>query len=130
VTGLDTNVLVRYVMQDDPKQGRRAREVIEAFTAETPGFVTIVAIVEFVWVLSSCYELTKPDVIRAVEVLIRSKEIVIEAAEVVVRAVVHWKRGTADFADCLIERSAAAGGCDSTVTFDRAAAKHAGMRLL
>jgi predicted nucleic-acid-binding protein len=52
VTGLDTNVLARYLMQDDPRQSPRATRLIESLSAEAPGFVPVVTIVELVWVLS------------------------------------------------------------------------------
>ena len=57
--GLDTNVLVRYIMQDDPKQAALANKLIEGLTAATPGYVSLVAIVELVWVLESAFHLTR-----------------------------------------------------------------------
>jgi len=56
--GLDTNVLVRYIMQDDPKQSRKATSLIESLDDDHPGFITIVSILELYWVLTSCYDLT------------------------------------------------------------------------
>lgn len=128
--GLDTNVLVRYIMQDDAKQAAKATTLIESLSAAAPGFVTLVSIVELVWVLSSCYDLTRAQVAQALEVILRSKQLIVDQAEHVVRALRAFNAGTADFADCLIERTAAAAGCAQTMTFDSAAAKAAGMTLI
>jgi len=128
--GLDTNVLVRYIMQDDPKQARLATKLVESLTPDAPGFVSVVTVVELAWVLSSCFELSRADIARALETLMRTKELVVERIDVVWRALRIFRGGSADLADCLIERSAAAAGCDRTMTFDRDAAKHGGMTLL
>jgi len=128
--GLDTNVLVRYIMQDDARQAAKATKLMEGLSAEMPGFVTLVSVVELVWVLSSCYDLGRKDIVQALDVMLRSKQLVIDQAEHVVRALRAYGAGNADFADCLIERTAAAAGCSQTMTFDTAAAKTAGMTLI
>jgi predicted nucleic-acid-binding protein len=128
--GLDTNVLVRYVMQDDAKQSQKASKLIESLTPETPGFVPLVSLVELVWVLTSCYELTREQVAQALEALLRAKEIVLDRAEQVSQSLRTFSAGAADLADCLIERTATAAGCEKTMTFDARAAKTAGMTLI
>jgi predicted nucleic-acid-binding protein len=128
--GLDTNVLVRYIMQDDPKQSPKATRLIEGLTNDQPGFVPLVAVVELVWVLSSSYALNRNEVAEALDLLLRSKEIVIDRAELVLQAQRRFAQGGADFADRLIERIAHAQGCDTTMTFDAGAAKAAGMTLV
>lgn len=128
--GLDTNVLVRYVMQDDARQSPKATRLVESLSIESPGFVPQVSIVEFVWVLTSSYGLTRDQVASALELLLRSKELIIDRADQVVKGLRVFKAGSADFADCLIERIANAAGCNATMTFDAAAAKSAGMRLI
>lgn len=128
--GLDTNILVRYLMQDDPKQSAKASSFIESLTPETPGFVPLVALVELVWVLISCYDLSRDQIEEALEALLRAKEIVLDRAEQVAQALRVFRASSADFADCLIERTAAAAGCQKTMTFDAGAAKGAGMTLL
>lgn len=127
---LDTNVLVRYLMQDDPKQSPRATRLIEALTGEEPGFVPIVAMVELVWVLSGSYGLDRAQVSEALEGLLRSRELRLDRADLVVRALRRFSAGGADFADCLIERIAADAGCTDTMTFDAGAARSAGMKLI
>ncbi len=128
--GLDTNVLVRYIMQDDVKQARLATKQIESLTVDEPGFVGLVAMVELTWVLSSAYELDRKQITAAMETLLRTIEIKVENADIVWQAVRRYAGNNADFADCLIERSAAAKGCSRTMTFDRGAAKHCAMTLI
>lgn len=130
MTGLDTNVLVRYVMQDDARQSPKATQLVESLSAEAPGFVSLVSVVELVWVLSACYGLTREQLARVLEVLLRTKEMIVDRADQVLRALRVFRAGSADFADCLIERAAAEAGCGATMTFDAAAAKTAGMTLI
>ncbi|MHB8723236.1 MAG: PIN domain-containing protein [Steroidobacteraceae bacterium] len=128
--GLDTNVLVRYIMQDDAKQDPLATRLVESLTADAPGFIPLVAVVELAWVLSSAYDLDREQLVQAVEGVLRTKELVIERAEVVWKALRSFHSANADFADCLIAHSGAAAGCEKTMTFYRGAAKSAGMTLI
>ena len=128
--GLDTNVLVRYIAQDDPEQSAIATAFINQLSRAAPGFVTIVSIIEVVWVMQSCYMATKPQITAILEKLISSQELVIENAETVIKALELFSVSKADFTDCLIERSAHHAGCSHTVTFDQLSAKTAGMRKL
>ena len=128
--GLDTNVLVRYIMQDDPKQSPKATRLIESLDSEDPGFITVVSVVELYWVLTSCYGLGGHDVKQAFEALLRAKQIVVDRADQVLRALRVFDDGKADFADCLIERIASSAGCAETLTFDASAAKYAGMSMV
>ena len=128
--GLDTNVLVRYIMRDDAKQAAKATKLIEGLTAQEPGFITLVSVVELVWVLSSAYDLNREQIVQALDVILRSKQLVVDQADHVLRAKRAYGAGRADFADCLIEGTAAAAGCTKTMTFDVAASKTAGMMLI
>lgn len=128
--GLDTNVLVRYVSQDDAKQSPKATRLIESLTVDAPGYVSIVSVIELVWVLSGCYASSKSEICEVLETLLRTKEIVVANADTVWKALRLFKAGKADFADCLIERSANEAGCGYTATFDRDAVKHCGMQLI
>jgi predicted nucleic-acid-binding protein len=78
---LDTNVLVRYIMQDDAKQSAKATKLVESLTGDEPGFVTLVSVVELVWVLSSSYALTREQVIQALKALLRAKQLVVDQAD-------------------------------------------------
>jgi predicted nucleic-acid-binding protein len=128
--GLDTNVLVRYVTQDDPKQSAAATKLIDSLSTEAPGFIAMIVVVELVWVLQSCYQVKRDEIVRILETLLRSKELIVERAELVWQALRHFTPGQADFADCLIERCGHAAECRHTLTFDRNAAAGAGMQLL
>jgi len=128
--GLDTNVLVRYLMQDDAKQAAQATRLMESLTVESPGFVSIVSVVELGWILTSAYDLTRSQLEQALEALLRTKELVVDRADEILRALRVFRTATADLADCLIERSAAGAGCEQTMTFDVGAAKGAGMTLV
>ncbi|MDD2809894.1 type II toxin-antitoxin system VapC family toxin [Rhodoferax sp.] len=128
--GLDTNVLVRYIMQDDPKNSPKANQLIESLDADNPGYITMVSVIELYWVLTSCYELTGEQVGQALGAMLRTKSFLVERADQVMRALRVFADGRADFADCLIERSASGAGCTQTMTFDVGASKHAGMTLI
>ena len=128
--GLDTNVLVRYVLQDDARQSPRASRLIESLSVDEPGFVPVVTLVELAWVLGAGYKLPRVQLAAVLETLLRSKELVIDRADLVMQALARFSTGSADFADALIERTAAAAGCTTTMTFDLGAAKAAGMTLV
>lgn len=128
--GLDTNVLVRYIMQDDAKQAALANKLIEGLTDASPGYISLVAIIELVWVLESAYDLTRQQVTAALRNLLSVNVFKIDRVALVASALRTYAEGTADVADCLIERSSALAGCRCTMTFDRAAAKTGGMVLI
>jgi len=128
--GLDTNVLVRYIAQNDSKQSPKATRLIESLTVDAPGYVSIVSTVELVWVLTGCYALIRSDICEVLETLLRTKEIIVAHVDTVWKALRLFKEGKADFADCLIEQSANEAGCNYMTTFDRDAAKLCGMQLI
>lgn len=128
--GLDSNVLVRYIAQDDPVQSPKATRLIESLSADDPGYVSLVSVVELVWVLMRCYSSSTSEICVVLETLLRTKEIIVANADVAWKAVRLFKTNNADFADCLIERSASDAGCGYTATFDRGAVKNCGMRLI
>ena len=128
--GLDTNVIVRYIMQDDARQAQKAGKLIESLTAQAPGFLSNVALIEIVWVLSSAFGLNRAEVSQVLEQLLQTKEIILDRADQVLKATRQYKSTSADFADCLIERLGTGAGCERTVTFDVGASKTAGMHLL
>lgn len=128
--GLDTNVLVRYIAQDDPEQAATASELMHKLSVAAPGFITMVSLVEMVWVLQSCYHSSKGEVAQTIDTLLRTRVLAVERADIVWQALRRFQTANADFADCLIERCSHAAGCGYTVTFDRKAAKTTGMRVL
>jgi predicted nucleic-acid-binding protein len=128
--GLDTNVLVRYIAQDDAKQSSKATALIESLSDTNQGFIGLVSIVELVWVMQGCYKATKEEIVSILEKLLRVRTFSVENSEVVLKALHTFSASNADFADCLIERSAHNVHCIDTMTFDSKAAKTAGMRLI
>jgi predicted nucleic-acid-binding protein len=130
MTGLDTNVVVRYLTHDDPSQTAAAVREIDSLSSDSPGFLSLIVIAELVWVLEGPYRFKKNEIERVMETLLRSKELVIERAEIVSQALRKFSAGRADFADCLIERCGHAAECKHTVTFDQNAATGTGMRLI
>jgi predicted nucleic-acid-binding protein len=123
-------VLVRYIMQNDAQQAALANKLIEGLTEASPGYISLVAIVEMVWVLESAYDLTRQQVTAALRNLLAVNVLKVDRVAVVASALRTYAEGTADVAGCLIERSSARAGCRCTMTFDRAAAKTGGMVLI
>ena len=129
--GLDTNVVVRYLAQDDPRQSAAVTRLFEhTLSPEDPGFVSTIVMCELAWVLAECYDADRARIRGAVEGLLASRQIAVEAPETVRRALRAWADSGADFADALIGGVATENGASKTVTFDRAAAKLAGFELL
>jgi predicted nucleic-acid-binding protein len=127
--GLDTNVLVRFLTHDDPVQTPVAIKLMSSLSPSSPGFVSLVAIAELTWVLTSLYRLEKSEVELVVENLLRSDALVVERSEIVWQALRKFKTCNAGFSDCLLERCGEAAECLYTFTFDKRAVA-AGMRLL
>jgi predicted nucleic-acid-binding protein len=128
--GLDTNILVRYIAQDDPTQSTKATEIIERrLTEGKPGFVSIVAMVETVWVLERAYGLTPLEIVRAVERILQTDVLFVEDEQEVFAAMIALKNGWGSFADAVIAALGAKRGCSHTQTFDRKALRLPGFEL-
>lgn len=129
--GLDTNVIVRFLAQDDDRQSPIATRLISTLTRQKPGFISAVVLAEMSWVLTRAYRLTRIDLCAAIEGLLRSGEIKIENAEAAWRALGVFQAGKSiEFADALIAEINALAGATRTVTFDRSAAAEGGMKLI
>ncbi len=126
--GLDTNVLVRYATQDDPKQAAVAERIVGSLTAEAPGFVSMIAMVESVLVLRRLFDADAASISKFVALLLDARELVLENSDVV-RQALAVTHGGEEFTDALIALSGLAAGCEHTVTFDRRAGAVAGMLL-
>lgn len=127
--GLDTNVLVRYLLEDDEVQSPVAIRTIESRSEDDPAFVGLVVLAETYWVLRRAYRVEEEAALAVVERLLDAAEIMVEDEETVSRALRLARRG-ADFADALIGDTALLFGCDTVVTFDRKAALHKPFELL
>ena len=117
-------------MQDDPQQSPKATRLIDSLSDSHSGYITMVSVIELYWVLTSCYNLTGAQVSQALEAILRTRQFLVERSDLVIRALRIFGDGKADFADCLIERSATSAGCTQVMTFDSGASKHAGMTLI
>jgi predicted nucleic-acid-binding protein len=128
--GLDTNILIRYITQDDPVQSRKATEIIERrLTEENPGFISIVAMVETVWVLDRAYSLAAHEIAAAVERVLQTDVLVVENEQEVFTAMIAVKEGQGSFADAVIAGLGARASCSCTLTFDQKALRLPGFEL-
>ncbi len=127
--GLDTNVVVRYLVQDEPNQSAAASTVIDALTEKGPGFLSLVTVVELYWVLRRAYKVSTARCVELVEGLLDARELRVDQ-DSIVRAALTASSGGLDFADAVIAELGRAAGCEHTVTFDQRAAQLDEMRLL
>jgi len=131
VIGVDTNVLIRYLAQDDPAQAAVANRFIAGLSREQPGFVSSVVLAEVTWVLSRAYKAHRSDIATIVQGLLRAAELRVDNVEAAYRALSRYQASkTIAFSDALIMEIAALAGASETVTFDLKAARELGMRLL
>ena len=129
--GLDTNVLVRYLVEEDDPQNKAAdRFVEEALNRGESLFVNQIVLCEMAWVLSRAYDFTRKEVSEALEMILYTRQFEIEAKDRVVRGLREYRKGKADFADYLIGLKNQAAGCAATITFDRKAASLGSFQVL
>jgi predicted nucleic-acid-binding protein len=127
--GLDTNVVIRYLVQDDAIQSSLASKIIDSLSETSRGFISIVTLVEISWVLTRAYGVDRDTLSGTIRGLLDSAEITVEQADAA-RTVIPLVHNGADFADAIIAQLGELAGCESTVTFDRRASTRAGMRLI
>ena len=131
MAALDTNVLIRFVVQDDAAQGAAAARLIRSgVQAGSALFVPVTVLLELEWVLRSAFGFDKAAVLHALFRLLGSFELGFESESAVELAVAQYARSSADFADCLHAALAGQAGEQPLWTFDKAAAKVDGARLL
>lgn len=128
--GIDTNVLVRYFIEDDPVQSRLTDSFFRSLSSADPGWISQATILEFAWIMKSVRRLDRKTIAAMMGKLTMLDSIVVERADIVDKALQWYRNGNAEFADCLIAASGRAAGCAKTVTFDKIAARDAGMELL
>jgi len=122
--GLDTNVLLRYLAQDDPTQSPRATEIIERLlTEQEPGFISLVSILEVVWVLKSLFKRSWHEIANDIEMLLAADTLEVQNEQEVYYAVVSLRHGIGTFEDALIGALGVWRGCSATLTFDEGAAR-------
>ena len=123
--GLDTNVLVRYIAQDDHEQADAATRLIESrYTAESPGYICIPVLAELAWVLAAAYRYKKPLAAAVLRRILRTAEFLVEDRDTALAALRDFETGSAEFVDCWIARRNQERGCTKTYIFDSNAVRH------
>jgi len=131
VIGLDTNVLLRYIVRDDAAQAKAASRLIEGrCSKEAPGHVSQVVLAELAWVLGRGYGYAKEEVVKVLAAILSSAELRVQEAALAWAALRAYQAGQADFADYLIGAVNESAGCETTCTFDKRAAKSGWHTLL
>ena len=128
--GLDTNVVLRYLLQDDPAQSRKANRLIDGLSPENRGFISVATTLEIVWVLRSLFKFTPKQIAAQVEQVLASDALALQNEQQVFEAAFALKRGLGEFEDALIGSINAWAGCSETVTFDRRTSRLSSFRAL
>jgi predicted nucleic-acid-binding protein len=122
--GIDTNVLVRYLIRDDEQQFEKARRLINREVGKgEPVLISLLALLETEWVLRSRYSLGKTQMLLTLSALLEASDLALEDEPSVEHAVYSWKESATNFSDCLINARNRRIGCSATATFDRNAMK-------
>jgi predicted nucleic-acid-binding protein len=112
MVGIDTNVILRYLLQDDPKQTPRANHIVDqVLSQENPEFITLVSVLEIVWVLRSLLKQTRTEIATHLENLLAADTLEVQNEQQVFEAVFALRRGTGEFEDALIGALNAWAGC-------------------
>ena len=128
---LDTNVLVRYVVMDDPVQRKKTFRLLKmAFSQNEKVFIRLVVLCEMIWVLERSYKVERQDIEGVLATLLENSRYEIQEATVAKAAFKNWLARKGDFTDLLIGRLAEGVGCLTTYTFDRKLARSPGFSLL
>lgn len=114
--GVDTNVLLRYFLYDNPEQAERAAREL---TAGERFFVNMIVLCEVAWVLETGYGFSRDTLCDAIDKILAAAEFEVENKDLVLAALEDFRTSKADFADCLIGRRNRSAGCAETITFDR-----------
>lgn len=121
--GIDTNLLVRYLTQDDAAQSKQAARIIDAaIEADEDLYLNHIVVCELTWVLARAYGYAKDELLGVLEKILAAGQFAFEDKDSLWRALEAFRRSRADFADCLIGVKNSTAGCRTTVTLDRAAA--------
>jgi predicted nucleic-acid-binding protein len=128
---LDTNVLIRYLVQDDPIQAGLTTNFIEtSCTEDDPCFIGQIVLCELAWVLEGNYGQNRQQIAHVIEELLQVGQLDVQQPEVVWRALSDYRNSNADFPDHLLARVNQSAGCDCTITLDKKASKQPTFKLL
>lgn len=128
--GIDTNILIRYLVKDDPVQTPEAVRIVNGLSSAVPGWLSITVIAELAWTLRRIYKMDREGIAGIVQKLLNSNDMILEQHDTVQRAVLLFRNCKADLADCMLAVGAGIAGCERIVTFDRIAARDLGMKLI
>ena len=129
--GLDTNVFIRYIVQDDEQQAQLATDVIEnQCSVENPAFINEITLCEIVWVLKRAYRYDKAIILAVLKQLLSESEVYISSHAEAWEAYSDYETGNADFSDYFIARINKKMGCPFTFSFDKKACQHENFKLL
>ena len=127
---LDTNVLARYLLEDDEQQAKAARDFLSRLTPEQPGFICREVTIELTWVLQRIYGFSRDLVAEALEKLIAVKELKFEAVDDLIPSIIHYRQGGANLSDRMIVAASKRRGAYPLYTFDQKLARLEGVSLL
>lgn len=128
--GLDTNILVRYLVQDDPGQSKLATNFIEKCSEENPAFISGIVLCELIWVLETAYDYPKKNIADVLEKILKTRQFKIHHPETLWQALRDYRHETIDFSDSYIAHLNFVNECDYTITFDKKAARLKYFKLL
>ncbi len=128
---IDTNVLVRLLVNDDAAQAGKVRRLFDAMAAEDASiWISDTVLVEVVWTLARAYARPREDLVSVLRALAVNATVALESEAAVRAAIETFEGGPADFADCLLAEKARLAGCDRLVTFDKGMRELPGVKLL
>ena len=130
MTAVDTNVIVRYLVADDPGQSEAARSLLEQLTPDNPGFICREVVIEAAWVLERSYRFPRTRIAEVLMDLTASDSLVVENADDVVAAAHRYRQGGVGFSDMMILAAAERVGAAPLYTFDRRLARMQGAVLV
>ncbi|MFN3685708.1 PIN domain-containing protein [Salinarimonas sp.] len=130
LAGIDTNVLVRFMVEDEPDQAGRARNLLSDLTRVGPVVVNGIVLVELFWILRSTLKLARAEIVDKLRVLLESDDVAVVEAQAARAALQDYEAGLGDFSDRLIARINEAHGASTTYTFDQRAARHPPLALV
>lgn len=128
--GIDTNILARYIVQDEPTQAKIASEFLESLNQHQKGFVSNIVLVELIWLLKRVYKQSRLEIAHILEALLFTDVLVFENHPLIIGVSKVYQSTASNFSDLLISRIHQQNGCIKTVTFDENAVKKADMTLL
>ncbi len=128
--GIDTNILARYILQDDAKQFKIASDFLESLTEQKQGYISKIVLAELIWLLQQGYKLPRAVISEILEKLLTTDSLYFEDKAFAEQALKKYSQSTADFPDLLIAITTKNAGCAQTVTFDKKASKQADMVLI